>query len=220
MTHRSIVRLAGLITAAAVLGCSDYSSGVLPPSTFVVTPLTTLIDEGTTLQLNATLDGATVPVTWTSENTNIATVSATGLVTGKAGGGPIAITAALVSDPSKLRSANVTVAALQGIGLTKGVGVVISSNGARGSGLLYRIFVPPGSTSLTVTLRGGTGDADIYIKRQTPPDNSGSNDTCHSFNGGNNEDCVIANPASGTWYILVDLWDPYAGATLTATYAP
>lgn len=220
MTHRNIVRLSRALVAVVALGCSDYSSGVLPPSTFLVTPLTSLIDEGTTVQLTATLDGATVPVTWTSENTNIATVSATGLVTAKAGGGPIAITAKLVSDPTKLRSANLTVAALQGIGLTKGVGVPVASSGARGSGLLYRIFVPPGTTQLVVTLRGGTGDADIYVKRQTPPDNSGTNATCQSFNGGNNEDCVIANPASGTWYILVDLWDPYTGATLTANYTP
>lgn len=219
MTHRSIVRFSGVLVAAAVFGCNDYTSGVTPPSTFVVTPVTTLIDQGTTLQLSATLDGTAVPVTWTAENPAIATVSATGLVTGTAGGGPVAITAALVSNPSRLRSANITVQPLVGTGLTKGVGVVLSSNGARASGQIYRIFVPPGSTSLTVTLRGGTGDADIYVQRQTPPNNSG-NATCFSFNAGNNEDCVIANPASGTWYILVDLWDPYAGATLTATYTP
>ena len=218
MNHRTIVRLSGVLVAAAVLGCNDYTSGVTPPSTFVVTPLTTLIDEGTTLQLNATLDGATVPVTWTSENTNIATVSATGLVTAKAGGGPIAITAALVSNPSMLRSANLTVAALVGTGLTNGVGVPVASSGARGSALIYRLFVPTGKTSLTVTLRNGTGDADIYIQRQTPP--SDTQFTCASENGGNTENCVIANPASGTWYIRVQVWDPFAGATLTATYAP
>ncbi len=220
MTHRSIVRLSFALAAVVALGCNDYTSGVLPPSTFVVTPITSLIDQGTTLQMTATLDGATVPVTWESENVAIATVSNSGLVTAVAGGGPIAITAKLVSDPSKLRSANVTVQPLLGTGLTKGVGVPVASSGARGSGLLYRIFVPTGTTSLIVTLRGGTGDADIYVKRGSPPDNSGTNDACHSFNGGNNEDCVIANPASGTWYILVDLWDPYAGATLTATYTP
>ena len=101
MNRRTNVRLSGVLVAAAFIGCNDYTSGVLPLSTFIVSPVTTLIDEGTTLQLTATLDGAAVPVTWTSENTNIATVSASGLVTGKAGGGPVAITAALVSDPTK-----------------------------------------------------------------------------------------------------------------------
>ncbi len=42
----------------------------------------------------------------------------------------------------------------------------------------------------------------FYIKPQSPPDNSGTNDTCHSFNGGNTEDYVIANPASRTWFFL------------------
>jgi hypothetical protein len=185
MNRRTIVRLSGVLVAAAVLGCNDYTSGVLPPSTFVVTPVTSLVDEGTTLQLTATLDGAAVPVTWTSENTNIATVSATGLVTGKAGGGPIAITAALVSDPSKLRSANVTVNPLVGTALTNGVGVPLASTGARGSFVIYRLFVPTGKTSLTVTFKGGTGDGDIYVQRQVPPTNSVY--TCASDNGGNNE---------------------------------
>jgi uncharacterized protein YjdB len=218
MNHRTIVRLSGVLLAAAVLGCNDYTSGVTPPSTFVVTPLTTLIDEGTQLQLTATLDGAPASVTWTSENTNIATVDANGLVTGKAGGGPIAITAALKSDPTKLRSANLTVAALVGTGLTNGVGVTAASTGARGTALIYRIFVPTGKTSLTITFKGGTGDGDIYVQRQTPP--SDTQFTCASENAANNETCVIANPASGTWYIRVQVWDPFAGATLTATYAP
>ncbi len=113
------------------------------------------------MQLPATLDGATVPVAWESSNTAIATVSNPGLVTAVAGGAPIAITAKLVCDPTKLRSANITVQPLLGTGLTKVVGVVVASSGARGSGQLYRIFLPAGTTSLTVTLRGGTGDADF-----------------------------------------------------------
>lgn len=218
MTHRNIVRLSLALVAAAGLGCNDYTSGVLPPSTFVVTPVTTLIDQGTTLQMTAKLDGATVPVTWESENPAIATVSNTGLVTGVAGGGPIAITAKLVSDPSKLRSANVTVQPLVGTGLTKGVGVTLSSTGARGSFVIYRIFVPTGTTSLTFTFKGGTGDGDIYVQRQVPPTNTVF--TCASENGGNNETCTIPNPASGTWYVRVEVWDPYANAVLTANYTP
>ncbi len=218
MTHRSIVRLSYALVAVVGLGCNDYTSGVTPPSTFLVTPVTTLIDQGTTLQMTATLDGAAVPVTWQSENTTIATVSATGLVTAVGGGGPIAITAALTSSPTTLRSANITVQPLVGTGLTKGVGVPLSSTGARGTFVIYRLFVPTGATSVTFTFKGGTGDGDIYVQRQVPPTSSVF--TCASENGGNNETCTIANPASGTWYVRVEVWDAYAGATLIGTYAP
>ena len=79
------------------------------------------IDVGTTLQLSATaLDDANAPVTdapitWTSANAAIATVSSTGLVTGVAPGGPIDITAT-----SNARSAKVaiTVTAKQSVALS------------------------------------------------------------------------------------------------------
>jgi len=222
MIRSSVLRFfsAALLTAF-LPGCSDDEGPTGTEGPFLeVTPLFRGIEEGETIQLAATLGGNPVAVNWQSGNIAIATVSPTGLVTGVAGASlPVPITATMTSGDAQMRSASITVIALSGTGLQKGVPVTISSSGARGSGQLFRIRVPAGSTSLTVTLRGGTGDADIYVNRQTPPDNSGDAE-CFSFNGGNDEDCVIAAPAEGTWYILVDLWDPYAGATLTATYAP
>lgn len=229
-----IIRLfSGTLLAALVLGCGGDDLPTDPAGPFLlVSPSFQGIDEGESVQLTATLGGEVVPVTWVSNNPAQATVSPTGLVTGldACAGAPVtvppctrglvAITATTTSGEVLLRSASITVLKLQGTGLTSGVPVTgLASSGARGSGVLYRIFVPTGKTSVTVTLRGGTGDADIYVQRQTPPDNSGDGD-CFSFNGGNDEDCVIANPAKGTWYILIDLWDPYAGATLTATVTP
>jgi hypothetical protein len=210
-----------MLLAVLVLGCDDDEGPTGTEGPFLeVTPPFRGIEEGETVQLTATLGGNPVAVTWESGNTAIATVSPTGLVTGVAGATlPVPITATMSGDASQRRSASITVIALTGTGLQNGVPVTISSSGARGSGQLFRIRVPTGSASLTVTLRGGSGDADIYVQRQTPPDNSGDA-TCFSFNAGNNEDCVIPAPEAGTWYILVDLWDPYAGATLTATYAP
>lgn len=234
MIHRTVIRLfSGTLLAALVLGCGGDDLPTDPEGPFLeVTPSFQGIDEGESVQLTATLGGEVVPVTWESNNPAKATVSATGLVTGvdacvgepvttpPCGSGFVAITATTTSGEVRLRSASITVLKLQGIGLTSGTPVTgLSSSGARGSGVLYRIFVPTGATSLTVTFLGGTGDGDIYVQRQTPPDNSGDA-TCVSWNGGNDEECVIANPASGTWYILIDLWDPYAGVTLTATLAP
>lgn len=231
MIHRSVIRLSSAaLLAGLVLGCGEKDFPTEPDDFLTVSPAFSPLGEGETLQMAATLGigGPAASVTWESSHPARASVNATGLVTGLvacAGITPpctnsvIAITATLVGDPTTRRSANLGISQLQGTQLSDGVATApLSSSGARGSGVLYRIFVPPGSTNLTVTLRGGTGDADIYTRRATPPTNASF--TGFSFNGGNDEDIVHANPASGTWYILVDLWDPYTGAVLTANYTP
>jgi hypothetical protein len=186
-----------------------------------VDPLFAGIDEGTTQQLAATLNGDDAAVTWASNNEAVATVSPSGVVTGVAPG-QASITATMVGDPSQVRSASITVLKVLGAPLVSGVPQTIASGSlARDAGLLYHITVPPGATSLTVTFTGGTGDGDIYVQRAVPPDVSGNeNPGCHSFNGGNDELCTVDNPQAGTWYVFVAVWDPYADATLTATVTP
>jgi hypothetical protein len=230
MIHRRVIRLfSAAALAALVLGCGDDDLPTDPEPSLEVSPLFRGIDEGESVQLTATLGGNPIAVTWESSNPARATVSPTGLVTGVnacAGAPPtpvctsnlVAITATATTDATLRRSASITVIKLTGTALQKGVPVTLSSSGARGSGQLFRIFVPAGTTSLTFTLRGGTGDADIYVRRQTPPTNSSF--TFFSFNAGNDEDIVVPSPQSGTWYVLVDLWDPYADAVLTANYSP
>lgn len=230
MTHRTVLRFfSSALLAVFVLGCGDDEGPTGTEGPFLtVTPLFRGIDEGESIQLAATLGGNPVAVTWVSENPARATVSSTGLVIGvnACAGAPatpvctsnlVPITATATSDASMKRSASITVIRLTGTAVQNGVPVTgISSSGARGSTQLYRLFVPAGATSLRVTLAGGTGDVDLYVRRQTPPTTSSF--TCASENGANNELCVITNPASGTWYLLLGLWDPYAGVTLTATY--
>ena len=218
MIRSSVFRLfSGVLLAALVVGCGDdYESPTDTGPYLQVTPLFTGILEGSTIQLNATLAGQAVPVTWASSNTAAATVSPTGLVTG-VGGGFAAITATMTSDAARLRSASVTVTAPPT--LTSGVAVTgLSSTAARGSTRLWKIIVPAGKTNLSVTLSGGTGDVDLYIRQGTPP--TFSNFACASENGGNNELCSVNNPAAGTWYVMLGLWDPYSGVTLTATVTP
>ena len=220
MSHRTYIRLfsTGLL-AALVYGCSDNIPTVGPSSGLLqVSPLFAGFLPGATQQLTATLNGQAVPVTWETSDATVATVSADGLVTGISSG-TAAITAKRTSDPTQMRSASITVLAVPT--LTSGKGVVISSgNLARNEGLLYKIIVPAGATGLTVTFTGGTGDGDIYVQKDVPPDASGNATGCYSYNGGNAESCTVVNPAAGTWYIFVAVWDPYAGATLKATITP
>ncbi|MEO5589687.1 MAG: pre-peptidase C-terminal domain-containing protein [Gemmatimonadaceae bacterium] len=219
MTHRSVFRITATLLAALSLGCTtDEPTSVAPETRLNIMPLFAGIDPGATQQVTATIGSDPVQASWQSSNPAVATVSATGLVTALTPGFA-AITATLASDPSRLITSNITVLPLLGTGITNGVAFgPLASSAARGSTVIYRIFVPAGKTNLNVTLSGGTGDADIYIRRATPPTLSAF--TCASENGGNGESCDIANPQSGTWYIVIGLYDPYANAFLKATYTP
>lgn len=82
----------------------------------------------------------------------------------------------------------------------------------------FEVNVPASASELTVTLSGGTGNADLSIwdlsqTRQT----SNGNLVCTSTNGNNNESCVIAAPSEGTYRIGVRRVQAYRGASLTAT---
>ncbi len=223
MTHRKVTGVfSALLIAALAYGCDDNipttgpSAGILQ-----VDPPFAGVDQGSTMQLSATLNGDDVPVTWESSDPAIASVSADGEVTGVFPG-RASITAHLVSDPTQQRSASISVLELLGTRLTSGVPVSNVSSGSlvRSEGVLYHITVPAGATALAVTFTGGSGDADIFVQRQVPPDDSGEETGCHSWNGGNNEACTVTAPEAGTWYIFVAVWDPFAGGTLTATVTP
>jgi hypothetical protein len=216
MLARKAVRFSPLVLALLIAGC-DNDHPVEPEDARIqVSPLSFGIAEGDTIRLTATLGGEPAEVTWESSDEAVATIDATGLVTGVSGGTASA-TAALVSNPQVMRSASVTVIAIPE--LTSGEPVTgIASSGARGSGLFYKIEVPAGATALAVTLSGGTGDVDLYLGHGGRPSNLEAD--CWSFNAGNDEACTIDDPAAGWWYILLDLWDPYTGVTLTATVTP
>jgi microbial collagenase len=210
------------LLAAMILACGDNVPDTGPSvGLLVVDPPFAGFLPGATLQLTATLNGADVPVTWESTDPTVATVSSTGLVTAVASGRS-SVTATMTTDPTQTRSASITVLVVPT--LTSGVAVtgVASGSLVRHEGLLYQIAVPAGATALTVDFTGGTGDGDIYVQKGTPPDDSNfpPSGGCASGQGGNVETCTVANPAAGTWYIFVAVWDPYAGATLKATVTP
>ena len=215
MTHRTVIRFSsGALLMALVLGCAEDPPTV-PEGPFleVTSPGFFGLLEGSTQQLSATLDGQPATVTWESSNTAVITVTPAGLVTA-VGAGNAAATATLTSDPSQKRSASFQITSPPT--LTSGTPVTaLASTAARGTTRLWKIIVPAGATSLSVTLSGGTGDVDLYVRQGTPP--TFTTYACASENGGNSELCTIASPVAGTWFVMLGLWDPYSGVTLTAT---
>ncbi|MBX3133700.1 MAG: PPC domain-containing protein [Gemmatimonadaceae bacterium] len=94
-------------------------------------------------------------------------------------------------------------------------GVPVSGlSGGQGDFRMFSIDVPPGVQNLTVTL-DAVGDADLYVRRSTFP--LLNQYDCASFTVGGDELCSIAAPQAGTWYLRIEGFEPYSGATLTAT---
>jgi vibriolysin len=89
-------------------------------------------------------------------------------------------------------------------------------SGATGSFTNYKITVPAGQTQLKITMSGGTGDADLYVKRGAQPTL-----TVYDYRPyltGNNETVTVTNPAAGDWYISLNGYAAYSGVSLNANY--
>ncbi|MEO3864319.1 S8 family serine peptidase [Rheinheimera fenheensis] len=82
----------------------------------------------------------------------------------------------------------------------------------------YTLDVPEGMAQLSVTISGGRGDADLYVKYASQP-SSGSYD-CRPNKNGNEESCVIENPQAGTWHMSVYGYRAVTGLTLVSEYQP
>ncbi|HEX6084476.1 MAG TPA: M4 family metallopeptidase [Thermoanaerobaculia bacterium] len=101
------------------------------------------------------------------------------------------------------------------ITLTNGV-AVSSISASTGAWKHYKISVPTGQTSLAIVMSGGTGDADLYVKRGSQPTSSSYD--YRPYLNGNAESVNVTNPVAGDWYISIYAYSTYSGVTLKATY--
>src|SRR5688572_20415828 len=99
--------------------------------------------------------------------------------------------------------------------LSNGVAVSVSDS-AVGNNKYFYIDVPAGQSSLVVQLSGGSGDADLYVRFGSKPTSSTYN--CRPYLNGNNETCTHNSPAAGRWWIMLNAYSAYSGASLKATY--
>jgi serine protease len=87
-------------------------------------------------------------------------------------------------------------------------------SGATHAFTYYKITVPPGRATLDVTISGGTGDADLYVRQGSLP-------TLSRWDGrpyldGNNEGVRMRNFPPGDWYIGLYGYGAYSGVSLRA----
>lgn len=92
---------------------------------------------------------------------------------------------------------------------------VTGLSGGRNSELTYTIDVPAGVT-LSVNTSGGSGDADLYVRKEAKPTTGTYN--CRTYRSGNTESCSLNSGTGGTYYIMLRGYNAYNGLTLQATY--
>ena len=166
VAHRSYLMLLASLLACG--GGGDSGTGPTPPvvvvpvvTTIEVTPLTSSISVGETVQFSATVkdqNGATMSgktVSWTSASVAVANISVSGLVTGVAQGQ----TTILASVDGKQGSAQLTVAQLQRITLDAVAAKVATVSVAGGTltttssgGLTYVLEIPEHALDAPVSI--------------------------------------------------------------------
>lgn len=91
--------------------------------------------------------------------------------------------------------------------------------GLSGSGSSWKYFtitLPAGASGLSIKMAGGSGDADLYVKKGSRPTTSSYD--CRPYTGGNNETCTISPSGAGTYYIGISAYSSYSSVTLKASY--
>lgn len=89
---------------------------------------------------------------------------------------------------------------------------------SQGSWEYYPVNLVAGYSNLTVTVSGGSGDVDLFVRHGSQP--SSSTYDCRPYKSGNAESCSFTNPASGTWYIGLNGYSAASGVTLNVTATP
>ncbi len=76
----------------------------------------------------------------------------------------------------------------------------------------YTLSVAAGKTA-TISIAGGTGDADLYVRAGSAPTTSSY--TCRPYKSGNAETCTLTPTSATTYYIRVRAYSTFSGVTLT-----
>jgi vibriolysin len=90
--------------------------------------------------------------------------------------------------------------------------------GSTGSRTPLVFVVPDGATSVSFTTAGGPGNADLYVRKGSPPDIGDGQWDFRSNGSGNSESIAIGTSAPGTWYVLVYGASAFNALSITARH--
>src|SRR5678816_248472 len=87
--------------------------------------------------------------------------------------------------------------------------------GAANSATYFHLQAPLFST-VSFSIAGGSGDADLYTRLGTKP--TITDYACRPYLIGNDETCTHFNSSTGDWYVMLRGYASYARVTLVASY--
>ncbi len=82
----------------------------------------------------------------------------------------------------------------------------------------YTQVLPAGYSTMTVTMSGGNGDADLYVRKGAA--STSTQYDCRPYKNGNNEVCTFNNPGADTWYIDIYGYSAASGISLNLKANP
>ena len=93
--------------------------------------------------------------------------------------------------------------------------VLLPSVSTGSTSTTYTMVVASGQTGV-ISISGGTGDADLYVKKGSAPTTSSYD--CRPYKSGNSESCTVTS--AGTYYMNVRAYRSFSGVTLTGSTSP
>lgn len=199
--------------AAVVAAMGGSGPGNNPPNADFTSTVSGLTVQFTDTSTDS--DGSIVSRSWNFGDGTSSSAANPSKTYASAGSYNVTLTVTDDDGASSSRTRAVTVGAGGGDVLQNGVPVT-GLSGASGSTRTWTIEVPAGANNLVVKIAGGSGDADLYVRRGSPPTTTSYD--CRPYLTGNNETCTFASPQSGTWYVMLRGYSAFSGVTLTASY--
>lgn len=120
----------------------------------------------------------------------------------------------LIFGESEYANASLTLDVVESPPETLSVGQTISSlSGSRGDALFYKFALSDNVQEVKVSISGGVGDADLYLKRGNLP--SKADYDCRPYYYGNDESCNAIGESSDEFYIMIDGYSSFSDVALS-----
>ncbi|MFT4928975.1 MAG: serine protease [Phenylobacterium sp.] len=83
--------------------------------------------------------------------------------------------------------------------------------------LNFTLDVPANAINLSISISGGSGDADLHTNFGSAATSSSYD--CRPYLGGNNETCNISTAQVGTYHIMINAYSSFSSLSLTGSYS-
>lgn len=93
----------------------------------------------------------------------------------------------------------------------------VNLSGTQGSQSFFMLTIPAGTSHLTIKMKDGTGDADLYVNKDQKP--TLTTFLCRPYISGNVETCTFNSPLAGKYYVMLRGYMAYKGVSVTASWS-